>query len=135
TQLSDRAGSSACSNDGTQVLKPRGRGKGAEGCCHVGDALRPCALAWLRKRKPPSAQGWFIALPAPLFGTTSLNIQRLPLKCGRAVTGPPTPRSTRRGAASRPLLPKPPRGRVGRSSKWSLSGGCWADTPLIRPAG
>jgi hypothetical protein len=104
------------------MLKPRGRGKGAERCCYVGDALRPCALAWLRKRKPASVPGSFIALPAPLFDTTSLNIQRLPLKCGRGVTGPPTPRLTRRGVVSRTRLPKPRRLLVGRSSKWPLSG-------------
>ena len=108
---------------------------GAEGCYHVGGALRPCALAWLRKRKPPSAQGSFIALPAPLFGTTSLNIQRLPLKCGRGVTGPPTPRSTLRGVVSRTRLLKPRRLLVGRSSShlWSLSGGRWGGMPLICP--
>ena len=117
------------------MQKPRGRDKGAERCCHVGGALRPCALAWLRKRKPPSAQGSFIALPAPLFGTTSLNIQFLPLKCGRGVTGPPTPRSTLRGVVSRTRLPKPRRLLVGRSSShpWSLSGGRWGGMPLICP--
>src|ERR1700694_828262 len=92
------------------------RAGGAERCCHVGDALLPFALVWLRKRKPLNAPASFIALPAPLFGTTSPNFQRPPLKCGHGVTGPPTPRSRRRGVVSRARPPKLRRRLVGRSS-------------------
>jgi hypothetical protein len=111
----DRAGSDTCSIDGTYMLARSWRG--AQGCCHVGDALLPCALRWLRKRKPPSARVSFIALPAPLFGITSPNIRRPPPRCGRGVTGRPTPRLRRRGIVSRTRPPKLRRLPAGRRSK------------------
>jgi hypothetical protein len=89
---------------------------GAERCCHVGDALRPFALAWLRTRKPLSVPVSLIAHPVPLFGITSRNIQLLSLRCGRGVTASPRPRSKRRGIVSRAHLLRPRRPLAGRCS-------------------
>src|SRR6266478_4873293 len=47
-------------------------------CCHAGDALLLFALGWLRRRKPPSAPGWFTAHPVPLSGFTSPNSRQVP---------------------------------------------------------
>jgi hypothetical protein len=110
----DRASSNACSNGGTCVLERPGRGKGAEGCRYRGRVLLQFALGLLLKRRPLSAPGSFIGLPALWFAITSPNTRRPPPRCGHGVTVPPTPRSRQRGTVSRACRPKPRRRLVGR---------------------
>src|ERR1700694_106736 len=95
--------------------------RGFEKCCHAGDALLLFALGWLRTRKPPSTPDSFTAHPVPLSGFTSPNSRRLPPRHGRGVTGPPTPRSKRRGVVSKARLPKPRRPLIGERSNAPLT--------------
>jgi hypothetical protein len=91
-------------------------GLGGRKCCRVGDALQPFASVWVRRRKLPSTQVLFIALPAPSCDFTWPDIPPRPPRCGREATGPPTPRSTRRGVASTADPREPRRPLVGRRS-------------------
>jgi len=87
-----------------------------EKCCHAGDALLPFASGLLRRRKPASAPDWFTAHPVPSSGFTSPNSRPMPPRHGRAVTGPPRPKSRLPGAASGTRLPEPRAPGSGRCS-------------------
>jgi hypothetical protein len=89
---------------------------GGRRCGHDGRAWRCFVWGSLRGRTPLSAPASFIALPAPLSGSTSPNSLRPSPKRGRADTGPPKPRSKPHGTASRAHLPEPRRPPSGRRS-------------------
>jgi hypothetical protein len=94
-------------------LRARVWGRGESKCCYVGYALRPFALGWRRARKPPGTGDWFTAHPVPSSGFMSPGFRNPPQRCGREATAPPTPRSKRRGVASRADRPKLRRRPIG----------------------
>ena len=80
-------------------------------------ALLPFALCWFRARKPP---GTGTCSPRKSCSVVRFYVARFsespPRRCGREATGPPTPRSKRRGVVSELDPPKPRRRLIGRRS-------------------